>query len=253
MQLDELINQYSNHLSENDLYIWNYIEKHKKQCENMTIEQLAEKCCVSRTTILRFTKKLSLKGFGEFKVLLKMSNKNEHNQTSKAVRVCMSYENMLQEMIPQDFREIAEQIYQAKKILVYGTGMVQRTVAKELKRLFYFGHKNFFDFGGVAECEAVLNNLEGDELLFIISLSGEGEDTLEFVRNIKIKNIPIISITKQKKNQLASLSDYNLYISTTNVEQNVYGESYESITSYFILSEMLFLRYLEYLEERSEE
>lgn len=63
MRLEELLNQYSDRLSENDLYIWDYVEKHKKQCENMTIEELARKCNVSRTTVLRFTKKLSLKGF----------------------------------------------------------------------------------------------------------------------------------------------------------------------------------------------
>ncbi|MFR2171057.1 MAG: MurR/RpiR family transcriptional regulator [Anaerostipes hadrus] len=56
MRLEELLNQYSDRLSENDLYIWDYVEKHKKQCENMTIEELARKCNVSRTTVLRFTK-----------------------------------------------------------------------------------------------------------------------------------------------------------------------------------------------------
>ena len=55
MRLEELLNQYSDRLSENDLYIWDYVEKHKKQCENMTIEELARKCNVSRTTVLRFT------------------------------------------------------------------------------------------------------------------------------------------------------------------------------------------------------
>lgn len=36
------------------------------------------------------------------------------------------------------------------------------------------------------------------------------------------------------------------------VEQNLYKGRYESMTSYYILSEMMFLRYLEYLEERSQ-
>ena len=136
MRLEELMNQYSDRLSETDLYIWDYVEKHKKQCENMTIEQLAAKCNVSRTTILRFTKKLSLKGFGEFKVHLKMENDDGKQQVSKAVQVCMSYEAMMQDMIQQDFREIIEAIYQAERVFVYGTGMVQRTNAKEMKRLF---------------------------------------------------------------------------------------------------------------------
>lgn len=43
----------------------------------------------------------------------------------------MSYEAMMQDMIQQDFREIIEAIYQAERVFVYGTGMVQRTVAKK--------------------------------------------------------------------------------------------------------------------------
>ena len=42
MRLEELLNQYSDRLSENDLYIWDYVEKHKKQCENMTSKNLQE-------------------------------------------------------------------------------------------------------------------------------------------------------------------------------------------------------------------
>ena len=30
MRLEELMNQYSDRLSETDLYIWDYVEKHKK-------------------------------------------------------------------------------------------------------------------------------------------------------------------------------------------------------------------------------
>lgn len=252
MRLEELMNQYSDRLSETDLYIWDYVEKHKKQCENMTIEQLAAKCSVSRTTILRFTKKLSLKGFGEFKVHLKMENDDGKQQVSKAVQVCMSYEAMMQDMIQQDFREIIEAIYQAERVFVYGTGMVQRTVAKEMKRLFYHGRKNFFDFNGGDELKAILKELNGRDLLIIISVSGERTSMLDFVKRAKIKNVPVISMTERLKNPLAELSDYNLYISTTLVEQKLSHVEYKSMTSYFMLIEMLILRYLEYLEGKEE-
>ena len=240
MRLEELLNQYSDRLSENDLYIWDYVEKHKKQCENMTIEELARKCNVSRTTVLRFTKKLSLKGFGEFKVHLKMENDDKKQDTSKAVKVCLAYEEMMQDMVQQDFREISKLVYQAKRIFVYGTGMVQKIVAKEFKRLFYFTY------------ETVVKYIDSDDLVLIISVSGEADSTIDFAKKVRIKGTPIISITKQKKNPLAEISNYNLYISTTIVEQNMYKGRYESMTSYYILAEMLFLRYLEYLEERSQ-
>ena len=58
MQLNELVNLHFDDLNESDLYIWNYINNHREVCKKITIEDLGTKCNVSRTTILRFSKKL---------------------------------------------------------------------------------------------------------------------------------------------------------------------------------------------------
>ena len=52
MKLEELINKNYRQLNENDLYIWNYINHHKKECEHLSIDELALRCNVSRSTIL---------------------------------------------------------------------------------------------------------------------------------------------------------------------------------------------------------
>lgn len=43
MRLEELVNQNYQQLNDNDLYIWKYISSHKKECERLSIEQLAKK------------------------------------------------------------------------------------------------------------------------------------------------------------------------------------------------------------------
>lgn len=67
MKLAELVDKYYSDLNLNDLHIWRYILGHKKACENMSISELAEHCNVSKTSILRFTQKISLNGFSELK------------------------------------------------------------------------------------------------------------------------------------------------------------------------------------------
>lgn len=42
MRLDELVNENYNKLNENDLLIWQYIQKHKKECCSISIEELAK-------------------------------------------------------------------------------------------------------------------------------------------------------------------------------------------------------------------
>ena len=71
MRLESLIEQNYHKLSENDLYIWEYIRSHPAKCRDISIDQLSNECCISHTTILRFAKKLGLSGFSELKVILK--------------------------------------------------------------------------------------------------------------------------------------------------------------------------------------
>ena len=65
MNLDELVNKYHTDLNPNDLYIWEYLSKHRMKCSEMTIEDLSKQCNVSKTSIIRFAKKLSLSGISE--------------------------------------------------------------------------------------------------------------------------------------------------------------------------------------------
>lgn len=106
MKLDELINKYHKHLNENDLYIWNYISKHRKECETLTIDQLAHKCNVSRTTILRFSQKLSLKGYGELKVYLKLDNEKSKENVNNVEAVCDAYNEVIKNIKEKDCTDI---------------------------------------------------------------------------------------------------------------------------------------------------
>ena len=72
MKLDERFNERRAQLGENDLYIWQYISTHRKECASLSIEALGAKCNVSRSTILRFAQKLGLTGFSELRLMLRM-------------------------------------------------------------------------------------------------------------------------------------------------------------------------------------
>ncbi len=246
MKLDELINKYYKNLNESDLYIWDYISKHKKECEKLTIDQLAYNCNVSRTTILRFAQKISLQGFGELKVYLKLDNAKSIENINNIDIVCDTYFKVIKNVKEKDCTEIFEALDKAKTLYVYGVGMVQSSVKKELKRTFMTCGKIFYDLSGYTEVNSILELATDEDLFVIISVSGENEFIINFAKDLKIKNIPIISITKHRDNHLAKLSDHNLYISTALLPKISKGIDYESVTSYFILIEILFLKYVEY-------
>lgn len=246
MKLDTLVNKYYGQLNDNDLHIWKYISSHKRECERMTIDQLAYKCSVSRTTILRFAQKLSLKGYGELKVYLKLDNEKSTENTNNLDFICNSYYEVIKNMREIDCTEIFNKIDIARRLYVYGIGMVQSSIKNEIKRTFLSGNKIFYDIGNYSEARSVTRVVSSGDLCIIISVSGENKALLEIAKELKMKDVTIISITKLKENSLARLSDFNLYINIATINDFSCNNDYESVTSYFVLIEILFVRYMEY-------
>lgn len=248
MKLAELVNEYYQDLNENDIYIWNYIDHHRKECEHLAIDELAMRTHVSRTTVLRFAQKLSLTGYGELKVHLKWENgdiKEESRYLDQIVRI---YESIIETMSKKDLHSIFARIEKAKAIYVYGSGAVQSAFASEMKRIFQTSGKFIYTISASDEADTISTIINEEDLVFVISLSGESNHVKDFARKLKIKNVPIISITKEKENTLAHLSDENLYITTMYADLGNSRIPFEASTSFFILLEMLYLRYLEYVE-----
>ncbi|EGT3600858.1 MurR/RpiR family transcriptional regulator [Clostridium perfringens] len=253
MRLEELVNKHYDKLNHSDLYIWKYIFNHKKDCCNLTIDELANRCNVSRTTILRFAQKLSLKGYSELKIYLKWESEDkEFNEKDYLKVVCNDITKFISDMQEKDFSSVCNLMYNAKRIFVYGTGAVQSSVAAELKRIFLSGQECIYNIQGEAEADMILNTISDEDLIFLISLTGESDHIKRLAKQFKLRNVPIISITKLKNNTLARLSDENLYINTSMHELGG-GKTYESTTLFFTLAEMIFLKYSMYKNELEKE
>ena len=252
MNLDELVNKYHTDLNPNDLYIWEYLSKHRMKCSEMTIEELSKQCNVSKTSIIRFAKKLSLSGFSELKTYLKMQPSSQSNlNNSNLDMLCNGYIQSIQELKERNMESVFEIIYHAKRVFLYGSGAIQLNAAKELYRMFFNGGDYFYYFDGKTDIDDILYNFNQGDVMIMISLNGESDLTIEFARKMKLKDIPIISITKSKHNTLASLSDENVYFSTTNLKlPGEHGRKFESTTAFFILCEIFYIRYQEYKAEK---
>ncbi|UPA31148.1 MurR/RpiR family transcriptional regulator [Terrisporobacter glycolicus] len=248
MKIDELVNKYYDRLSQNDLHIWQYINSNKEECCNLSIHELAVRCNVSKTTILRFAKKLSLKGYSELKVYLSWEKNfiNEENLDDLFIdNICEGWKSSIDDIKEKDFTQINEMIYKSKRVFLYGTGTLQVGVAKELKRMFLYCGEIFNIVEGRNETEVILNNITPDDLFILISLTGNSEGAIKLAKQLLVKNIPFVSITKLKNNELARMSTKSIYIATSIVEFGN-GIFHEASNLFFILAEVLFLRYASY-------
>lgn len=250
MKLDELFNEHRADLRENDLYIWKYLSSHRKECATLSIEAFGQRCNVSRTTILRFAQRLGLSGFSELKLLLRMEDAPCHMAPSDCIdQTCAAYQQMITDIRGKDCSDLFAQIDAAENLYVFSSGMLQDAVAKELCRVFLSGDKWFYLIHAGSEAEVLLHHVTDHDLVLILSVSGESPQVLQLAKALKVRHVPTVSITRQKENTLAQLCTQRLYISTVEMEPGVLGTEYQSTTSFFILAELLFLKYMEYKKE----
>ena len=235
MKLDELVDKYYSDLNLNDLYIWRYILGHKKACENMSISELAEHCNVSKTSILRFTQKISLNGFSELKFYLKMENNDEDTINQDLIKtICNDYCNAIQ--------------YAANHIFAYGTGGVQQLAIQSLKRFFFKLNKSINIVYGSNEMDYLVNNLTSDDLVIVFSVQASQQTDVEFVQKCKEQNAKILSLTLFLDNPIARISDENLYYLCSHRDFSIHGRHFSPTSMFFITVEILFLQYAIYLE-----
>lgn len=251
MKLDELVNKHYNDLNLNDLHIWRYIANHKEQCVNMTIEEMAEKCNVSRTGILRFAKKISLQGFSELKFYLKLEAVDNHELNEARINtISQDYIRGIQDLNDQNFDRVSKVIYEAKRIFAYGSGVVQQSAVKELKRMMFKLDTIIYVINGSAETEFLLNNLQEGDVVVLISLGGESSQIVKMAKAMKEKPCKIISITRLQHNTLSNLADVPVYFSSTPQPLLVENHHFEPVTMFFFVVEMMFLKYAIYRHKR---
>lgn len=251
MKLEELVNKNLAKLNPTDLIIWRYILNNKKACCHISIYDLADECNVSRTTILRFAKKISLDGFSDLKMMLKI----ELGQSEDAplVDITQSALNVLkqvgEEIAKQDFTRVNELIAGARRIFIYSSGYVQENVANEIMRLFLNCDIVIYRIQGPDEFSTIIKYAKKNDLFIVISLSGESVRVTSVAEQLHLHGIPIISMTRLKSNTLSRFSTENIYI-TPIVLPTALDRQNESMLMFFFLVEVWFVSYCRYVSEQ---
>lgn len=249
MKIDELINKNYDKLTQNDHQIFNYIINNKQECKKMTCEQIADKCHVSRTTLLRFCRKLDLNSFAELKYVLKSVDSKVYKNTKLDIEeACQTYHKIIDEIKEHEYTKVCSLIYNAETIYIYGTGNAQKAEAEEFKRIFLSTGKCVIDLFDLGEVQLMQNKFTDKDLFVIISLSGETTEGIQILKTIESTKINTLSITRFENNTIARICKDNLYVSTKMLHglQNL---SYEMTAAFYVLLDILFVNYLEYIRE----
>ena len=245
MRLEELVDQHYSQLSANDRELLGTIFKEKAAVSTMNSTQAADFLHISRTTLVRLLKKLGLDTYAQFKLLLTQKESVDAAVQFDMPEIAKNYRLLIDELKKHDYTAICQMISEAETIYLYGSGNEQKAIAEEFKRIFLILGKccvNLFDRG---EVESARQRFLPHDLFIAISLSGEGAETLRVVRSAQAGGIRTLSITRRENNSLARMCQESLYVGTRTTQQAT-GRSYELVAAFYILLDILSVRYLEY-------
>lgn len=252
MKIDVLVNQNYERFSDSDCAVWKYMDTHRAECEAISIDAMAKRCCVSRTAVMRFAQKLGFHGFAELKVYLKMDNKKTE-ASDRIDQVCASYQRVLDSIRDKNCDALFDALECARHVYVYGEGMIQMSIKREFKRIFLSAGCMFYDVPSGQEMEDLLPMVTNQDFCMLISVSGENSRMVNIAQQLRVRGADLMSITKNRENSLAHLCEHHLYVEAGDQMETPIHWLYESTTSYFILIDILFLKYLDYKNRKERE
>lgn len=249
MGVEELVNKSYSRFSESDRAVWRYMASHLKESADLSIDEMARRCLVSRSAVMRFAQRLGFHGFAELKVYLRMDGSTA-GESDRIAQVRASYDSVMDSVQRKNCDDIFAAMDGARRLFICGEGMVQSSIKKEFKRIFMSAGRMFYDVPSGQELFNLLPFLTAWDFCILVSVSGENEKMVQAAKSLRVSGTGTVSITKNRDNTLAHLCDHQLYIEASGFVETPMRWLYESTTSYFLLIDILFLKYLEYQERR---
>lgn len=201
-----------------------YVIESPQEVTGLTVHQLAEKCEVASSAVIRFCKSIQLQGFAELKIELARelgSNREEKKSAVPSVEHESGTEGVVRKVFGAgmqtlqdtldmlDFskvKQMSEVLVRARHIFLFGIGTSSTVVTDAQYRLSQLGL-------WATACTDILlmgvtaANLEEGDVVLAISHSGRTKAVVDAVRMAKKRGATVIAITSFKDSILYKESD----------------------------------------------
>ncbi|MGL5042065.1 MAG: MurR/RpiR family transcriptional regulator [Culicoidibacterales bacterium] len=236
--LENLVNRQLLILTTAEKDIYELVRKQPEIIPELTIDQLSKQCFVSKSTILRFTKKIGFRSFSEFKYFIsqncnKTRGKHDGNLGSFV-------QQMHDNLVKEDILLLKSFLGHAKSIFLVPTGIDQHIQAENFSNKLLKKRIISCVIPISANSELtkyILDNLNIDEIVVIFSSSGDNLMLMEHIKNAVSRGIKIISFTAAKNNYIKEISDINFCLGISPIRSNFY--SYSSGLSHLLINLVL--------------
>lgn len=216
-----------NSFSKTEKKIADYLFNNSDKIIYMSVSEFADNCDVGETTIIRFCRKIGLKGYQEFKLVLARDmvniNENIYDNINKSDDIkeiirkttlanIRAIENTANLISSGQLEKAANAIITADKVDIYGVGASGFTAGDAKYKFMRIGIRcEAFSDAHMQSMSAV--NLSEKSVALGISFSGSTKDTVDSLRLAKQVGAFTIAITNYEKSPITKVVDLVLLTS----------------------------------------
>ena len=245
-----------NKLTKSEIKIADYLIENIGDLDTMNSYDLAHTLGIGHATSVRFAKKLGYKTFRDLTEEIKEMDyeniyENEINVKEHLDLTNLKIVNQYKKIIEfthdlnssDDFMTIIRLISGASNIVIFGIGNSSIAASDFYKKLKMIGF-NIFYSSDVHLTFSVISKLTEDDLLILISDSGETSEVVKAAELANENDILTVSITNFAKNKLNSISDFVLKSINFDLDMDVRIDSTASRISQLMILDTLFINIL---------
>ncbi|WP_159887030.1 MurR/RpiR family transcriptional regulator [Paenibacillus puerhi] len=246
-----------NNLTNTEVKVADYVLNNARDVVYMSITDLADACGVGESSIFRFCKSLSYKGYQDFKIALahsitveneipQLTDKILMNDTlnqvaSKVLASNISALNETFNLVDYDkLNQAIDYFVQAERIIFFGVGSSLMTAMEAKIKFMRITNKTECTIDSHLQMMSAALMTDRD-VAVIISYSGSTKDTIELAKRAKESGATVISITRFVKSPLTSYSDLTLLCGAN--EGPLQGGSLSAKISQLYLLDVLYVEY----------
>lgn len=214
------IHKYYNDLSKTERQILQYIMQNQYDIVDMTAQELADTVKTSKTAVINMCQKLGFAGFSDLKYQLKQSNVSTIKTDTSTPMIKDLSDEINKTLLIQDqhkFQQIIQIIKQAKTVYITGRGSSVPMV-QILTNSFILNKMKAINVSEYNLLNIISEKLEPDDLMIILSNSGETQALVKAATVANLNNITTISITSFNSNTIQSLASHNLYYYSNKID-----------------------------------
>lgn len=252
MRLDELIQENYDRMNANDHRIWQYICRHKEECRQMSLQQFADACEVSSATVLRFLKLIQMDGYNDFKAFLKWDSLNRPSFNQQSIEQnSFNLTRTIASIQQTDCTGLFERMDQAERLYAYGSGAVQKSVAKVFKNYLILAERILHVIEGTEERTMAMRQMKEGDVAFLFSVSGNNPVMNDYARALRDRGIWLTAVCQDGVNELSKICHFYLPFFTQRIDVGHSGAAFYSSAGMLPIAEILVLKYIAYKYQKN--